>query len=68
MSPGSIDLGCLRAQLEASEPQSALGGWVPDWWVAMGGVDAGILASVVTAVVLVLIAAWVAIQQQTTQS
>ena len=48
------DLDCYQTDVEQSDPVSVMGDWVPDWWVAMSAVVAGIAAAVIACVLILV--------------
>ena len=47
-----FDLDCYQIDVQQSDPVSVMGGWVPTFWVEMGGVVAGIVASVIACLII----------------
>jgi hypothetical protein len=50
------DLACYRTDVQESDPVSVMGGSVPDWWVGMNAVVAGIVASAIACGLILLFA------------
>jgi hypothetical protein len=51
-----FDLDCYRTNAQQSDAVSVIGDWVPDWWVGMSAVVAGIAAAVIACALIVALA------------
>jgi hypothetical protein len=62
-----LDFDCYTTTVTDPPPVSILGAWVPEWWVTLGGVPAGVLASVITCACVLLLVFWARVQAARTR-